>query len=89
MGDMIGDGDHDPWVEREYAKTLKALGLMPKKKRRDNSEKINELMKRRIEEVPCECGGKLSQSRKGSTIGKCEACGNRYRLLEIKKRKKG
>ncbi|GKT37495.1 hypothetical protein ADUPG1_003433, partial [Aduncisulcus paluster] len=43
LGDMLGDGDCDPWVEKEYVRVLKALGIGPKPKKR-NSAQINAMM---------------------------------------------
>lgn len=83
LGDMMGDGLHreseGKWVEKEYKKTLKALGLAPTK-RKNNSDKINEFMANRLKEVKCTCGSELVQSRSGSFIGKCERCGKKFVL---------
>lgn len=84
LGDMMGDGLHlEPggkWVEKEYKKTLKALGLLEPVKRNSNSEKINEFMAKRLKEVKCTCGSELVQSRSGSFIGKCSKCGKKFIL---------
>lgn len=84
LGDMMGDGEHlEPggkWIEREYAKILKALGIKRPGKPRDKA-KIDDLMVARINDVPCACGGKLKQARKGSMVGTCPACGAKYQLL--------
>lgn len=87
LGDMLGDGDCDPWVEKEYARVLKALGIGPKPKKR-NYIHINALMAPRLQDVKCKCGGELKQSRSGSMIGQCVECGNKYRLLKRVSRKK-
>ncbi|GKT33311.1 hypothetical protein ADUPG1_002449, partial [Aduncisulcus paluster] len=81
LGDMLGDGDCDPWVEKEYVRVLKALGIGPKPKKR-NSAQINAMMVPRLQDVKCKCGGELKQSRSGSMIGKCVECGKKYRLLK-------
>ena len=84
LGDMMGDGLHlEPegkWIEKEYKKTLKALGLLEPVKRNSNSEKINEFMVKRLKEVRCTCGSELVQSRSGSFIGKCIKCGKKFIL---------
>lgn len=84
LGDMMGDGLHlEPggkWIEREYKKTLKALGILEPVKRKNNSEKINEFMAKRLKEVKCTCGSELIQSRSGSFIGKCLKCGKKFIL---------
>lgn len=84
LGDMMGDGLHlEPggkWIEREYKKTLQALGLLELTKRKNNSDKINEFMAKRLKEVKCTCGSKLAQSRSGSFIGKCRKCGKKFIL---------
>lgn len=84
LGDMMGDGLHlEPegkWIEKEYKKTLKALGLLEPIKRNSNSEKINEFMVKRLKEVKCTCGSELVQSRSGSFIGKCVKCGKKFIL---------
>ncbi|SME89305.1 hypothetical protein [Desulfovibrio gilichinskyi] len=91
LGDMMGDGLHlEPggkWIEKEYGKIVKALGIVPKRKRYNNSIKINEAMLQAVVKFKCKCGGNLKQTRSGSMIGKCSECGNRYRLLKIVKRK--
>lgn len=84
LGDMMGDGlhlEHDgKWIEREYKKTLKALGILEPVKRKKNSGKINEFMAKRLKEVKCTCGSELVQSRSGSFIGKCSKCGKKFVL---------
>lgn len=84
LGDMMSDGLHlEPngkWIEREYKKTLKALGLLEPTKRKNNSDKINEFMTKRLKEVKCTCGSELVQSRSGSFIGKCSKCGKKFVL---------
>lgn len=55
LGDMMGDGLHrEPggkWIEREYKKTLQALGLLEPVKRKNNSDKINEFMTNRLKKL--------------------------------------
>lgn len=84
LGDMIGDGLHlEPggkWIEREYKKTLKALGLLEPTKRKSNSDKIDKFMIKRLKEVKCTCGSELIQSRSGSFIGKCSKCDKKFVL---------
>ena len=82
LGDMMGDGFHlEPdgkWVEKEYKRIAKELGLIPKRK--NHSEKINSFMQKRIICEKCSCGGELKQSRSGSFIAQCKECGRKYRL---------
>lgn len=84
LGDMMGDGLHlEPggkWIEKEYRQTLMALGLLEPVKRKNNSEKINEFMAKRLKEVKCTCGTELVQSRSGSFLGKCEKCDKKFIL---------
>lgn len=93
LGDMMGDGLHfEPdgkWIPAEYRRVAKALGIkMPSKPRANNSAAINEHMAQRVLDVSCrECGGKLKQTRSGSTRAACTQCGNRYGLLSVKRRK--
>lgn len=87
LGDMMGDGlHHEPdgkWIEKEYRQVLKALGMLPKKQRRNNSEAINTAMKQRIKDVSCpKCGGELKQTRSGSKRGVCVGCGAKFQLLK-------
>ena len=87
LGDMMGDGYHlEPdgrWIEKEYRNILKLLGISTEKpwssKKRD-TKSINEFMEKRLQEVRCECGRKLYQSRKGSFIATCSICDKRYKL---------
>lgn len=84
LGDMMGDGLHlEPggkWVEKEYKKTLKAIGLLEPVKRNSNPEKINKFMAKRLKEVKCTCGSELVQSSSGSFIGKYSKCGKKFIL---------
>lgn len=87
LGDMIGDGMADEpggaWIKREYAQTMRALGIAPK--RRNRSAQIDERMRQRVAEVKCAaCGGELKQTRSGSTRAKCGACGALFGLLKLK-----
>ena len=88
LGDLMGDGCHlEPdgkWIEREYRDTLKLLGLSPKKS--VDTSSINEFMEKWLQEVRCECGGELFQSRKGSFIATCSICRKRYKLGARKRR---
>lgn len=94
LGDMMGDGLHlEPggkWIENDYRRVMKALGLLPKAPRRNNSEKINAAMADRVKEVSCtKCGGALKQSRAGSMRAKCTGCGAKLILLTVSKKKSG
>ncbi len=93
LGDMMGDGLHlEPdgkWINQEYKRTLKALGLAPKIQRKNNSKAINERMEQRVKEVNCQkCGGTLKQTRSGSKRAQCQSCGTKFQLLKLSKRKK-
>lgn len=85
LGDMMGDGlHHEPdgkWISAEYRRTLKALGMMPK--RPNNSEAINERMRQRVLDVKCgKCHGELRQTRSGSKRAACQSCGGKRQLLK-------
>lgn len=86
LGEMMGDGLHlEPdgkWIEIEYTRIAKQLGLIPKRK--INTKYINSVVERGLKTLKCECGGTLKQTRKGSYVVKCERCGNKYK---IKRRK--
>lgn len=87
LGDMIGDGLADEpgggWINREYKKTLIALGYMPKIKR-DNSE-VDRLMAKRVIFCICtQCQGSLKQTRSGSMRASCIDCGAKHQLLKRK-----
>lgn len=83
LGDMLGDGDCEPWVAKEYKKVATALGYMPKKKRKapDNNA-IDAAMCKRLSEVKCPCGNELKQTRSGSMVGICTKCCKRFKLLK-------
>ena len=85
LGDMMGDGlHHEPdgkWINREYKQTLKALGMLPKRK--NNIEAINKRMTERVKEFPCgKCNNKLKQNRSGSKRATCTSCGAKWQLLK-------
>ncbi|TDE19268.1 hypothetical protein E1100_25755 [Vibrio owensii] len=85
LGDMMGDGLHHEadgkWIEVEYRRTLKALGMLPK--RRNNTAIINERMIQRVKDVNCgHCQGQLKQTRSGSKRAACQSCGRRWQLLK-------
>lgn len=88
LGDMMGDGLHlEPdgkWISKEYKKTLKALGMLPPQKRKNNNKAINDRMALRIKEVKCtKCdNGKLKQTRSGSKRAICISCGAKWQLLK-------
>ena len=90
LGDMMGDGaHHEPdgkWIEKEYKKILKVLGMLPKVKR--NVKGINKAMIVRIKKVKCtECDGDLKQTKSGSMRARCIECGNKFQLLKRNKKK--
>jgi hypothetical protein len=83
LGDMMGDGLHHEsdgkWISREYTKTLRALGMMPKK----NNDVLNKRMSERTESVSCgKCQGQLKQTRSGSKRAICDGCGAKWQLLK-------
>jgi hypothetical protein len=83
---MLGDGDCDDWVGKEYKRIAKQLGLIKRKLRKNNSSQIDEFMKKRITQVMCnKCNGALKQSRKGSFVGICINCGAKFTLGKRKK----
>ena len=96
LGDMMGDGLHHEadgkWIAREYRQTAKALGLLPKQKRRQRVDpaEINRRMVERCAAVSCTCGGTLQQTRSGSTRAKCTAkgCVAKYQLLKVTRKRK-
>ena len=85
LGDMIGDGlANEPdgkWINKEYRQTLKALGMLPKRK--NNSKVINNRMEVRVKDAPCgKCQGQLKQARSGIKRATCIQCGAKWRLLK-------
>lgn len=81
LGEMLGDGDCDAWVGREYKRIARALGLIKRKPRKNHSKQIDEFMKKRITQVKCpKCDGDFEQSRKGSFVGQCVNCGTKIIL---------
>lgn len=84
LGDLMGDGLHlesdGKWIEQEYKDTLRLLGLSSKKFAYRDTKSINDFMEKRLQEVKCECGGQLFQSRKGSFVAICNRCHKKYKL---------
>lgn len=73
LGDMLGDGDCDPWVAKEYRQACKALGYT--RPRANNSKAINEAMAKALAETRCpKCNGELKQTRSGSKRAQCIGC---------------
>ena len=88
LGDMMGDGlHHEPdgkWIPIEYRRTLKALGLAPKRK--PNVSLINKSMAKALLTTKCkgvECNGKLKQTRSGAMRAMCVECGQTYQFKRI------
>jgi hypothetical protein len=91
LGDMLGDGDCDPWVAKEYKRVAKALGYLeptPEQKkartqqRVDKNQHINSAMEIRCNDVPCKvCNGELKQTRSGSLTAVCSKCSRKFLLL--------
>lgn len=85
LGDMLGDGDCDPWVGREYRRVATALGVMPRRKRTNNIKFINEAMATTLATTRCpSCNGQLKQTRSGSMRGQCLACNKKYQFKSVK-----
>ena len=83
LGDMMGDGLHlesdGKWISAEYKRTLRALGMLPKK----NNDTLNARMCLRIEQEKCgKCGQALKQTRGEAKIAICVGCGTKWRLLK-------
>lgn len=86
LGEILGDGDCDAWVGKEYKRISRQLGLIKRKPRKNNSKQIDEFMENRITQVRCnKCNGELRQSRKGSFVGICINCGAKFTLGKRKK----
>lgn len=84
LGDMIGAGLADEpdgkWIRREYRKTAKSLGIIPKRVTRVAA--INSAVSELLEnDSSCsECGGVKIQTRSGSLRLICKSCGVKYQL---------
>lgn len=86
LGEMLGDGDCDAWVGKEYKRISRQLGLIKRKPRKNNSKQIDEFMEKRITQVKCaKCNGELKQSRKGSFVSVCVDCGAKFTLGKRRK----
>ena len=86
LGEMLGDGDCDAWVGKEYKRVAIHLGLLKRKPRKNNSKQIDEFMEKRITQVKCaKCNGELKQTRKGSFTGICVNCGAKFILGKRRK----
>lgn len=87
LGEMLGDGDCDDWVGKEYKRVARQLGLLKNKPHKNHSKQIDEFMEKRITQVSCsKCNGKLKQSRKGSFVGICVNCGAKFILGKRRKK---
>lgn len=88
LGDMLGDGDCDPWVSKEYRRVATALGYIQRKPRANNSKAINEAMAKVLAETRCpKCNGQLKQTRSGSKRAQCVDCQAKFQLGKAKKTK--
>lgn len=91
---MIGDGDHEKWVEVEYRKLLKIL-CPPTEEKQWNKEirlkknkNIDEQIKERIKTDKCsKCSSDLKQTRSGSKVVQCtnQECKARFQYKSKKK----
>lgn len=91
LGDMLGDGLGDEpggeWIGREYRAVVKALGLLPPRRR--NVAGTNARVAEALQRMPCpECGGLLQQTRSGSLRAKCPACAKTYQLSTQRKERR-
>lgn len=84
LGDMLGDGDYEPWVAREYKKLLKILcPPTPEEKARkaEIRRNIDKQLEEKLKTDKCfKCNSNLKQTRKGSKVVQCinEECKARY-----------
>ncbi len=89
LGDMLGDGDYDPWVPREYKKLLKILcppteeekAIKSEISRKKNENIDKQIQERLITDKCSKCNSDLKQTRKGSKVVQCinEDCKTRYK----------
>lgn len=90
LGDMLGDGDAEPWVGKEYRRICRLLGYTSNRRRTDaaRTETINARMVERCQEEQCpECKRhSLKQSRSGSMSASCTLCGRSFKLLRRAKK---
>ncbi|MEB5922753.1 hypothetical protein [Franconibacter daqui] len=92
LGDMLGDGDAEPWVGKQYRRICKLLGYTSNRRRIDaaRTQSINTKMAERVKEVGCQsCGGQLKQTRSGAMRAMCEQCGSLFQLLKTGRSAKG
>lgn len=95
LGEMIGDGDHEKWVEVEYRRLLKVVCPPTKEEkqakteiRRKKNENINKQIEERLKTDSCsKCNSKLNQTRSGSAVVICinEECKARFKYSKKKK----
>ena len=92
LGDMLGDGDCEPWVGKEYRRVCTALGYTSNRRRTDaaTTAAINEKMVERCAKERCpHCKLErttLKQARSGSMSAKCTICDRSYKLLRRSKK---
>lgn len=87
LGDMIGDGDHEPWVEKEYRSTLHRLYPEIKQERRAaKAAHTDKMMAELLTRKNCPCGGQLVQTRKGTVSCKCVLCNKKYKAKTVKRK---
>jgi len=95
LGEMIGDGDHEKWVEVEYRRLMKILcppteeeKAIKSENHRKKNENIDKQIKERLEKDKCsKCNSDLKQTRKGSKVVQCinEKCKARFQYRAKKK----
>lgn len=88
LGEMIGDGDHEKWVEVEYRRLMKILcppteeeKARKTENRRKRNENINLQIQERLKTDKCfKCSSELKQTRGGSKVVQCinEECKTKW-----------
>lgn len=93
LGDMMGDGLHlEPdgkWIEQSYRRVAKALGYIPKAKKRTNVTAINDAMVKVLNAFKCPTKGcestSAKQVRSGSMRIICTECDTKYQAKRARR----
>ncbi len=95
LGEMLGDGDYDSWVPKEYKRLLKILCPPTEEEKQRKSENrrlknknIDKQISERLETDRCsKCSSELKQTRSGSKVVQCtnQECKARYQYKSKKK----